>query len=494
MSFSRRRIAEAVPGQMGHRLTVRAGGARLAMAASGVAEVIGARQMTRVPNGPPGLLGVIHLRGTVLPVLSLRQMLDAAQPAGAVERIVVLRHDPPLGLAVEAVEALQAVEHAGPLPEAGRLLLEQADGGTSLDLSAMLEARFATAFRGAARQAPQRPEAVAGTSAAARQEQSFLAFTLAGQDYALPLESVAEVLALPAAIATLPQTDQVLLGVFILREAVLPALSLRLLLGLPDRPRLGSEQIVVTHVAGQRMALVVDRISAILRVAGDRVGPAPSLFNKGGGEARIGHVLRQPDGRGLVAILSPACLLADDRVARHLVVADQQEDKSMATAASTGAQAEGRERFLVIRLGNESYGLPISAVDEVVRLPGTLTRLPRAPAYVQGVLNLRGRVIPVIDQRRRFAVPGEGETRGRIVVLTLGKLQAGFAVDAVTEILEVEPGEILPSPDLSEAGAGQFDRALERDGRVILLIDPAALLSLAEADLLRDLTANPSPP
>jgi purine-binding chemotaxis protein CheW len=112
------------------------------------------------------------------------------------------------------------------------------------------------------------------------------------------------------------------------------------------------------------------------------------------------------------------------------------------------------------------------------------------------VLNLRGRVIPVIDQRRRFAVAGEGEAGGRIVVVTLGKLQAGFAVDAVSEILEAEPGDILPAPELPEGDTRLFDRAIavERDGRVILLIEPAALLNMAETDLLRDLAASSSPP
>ncbi|MGG5890197.1 chemotaxis protein CheW [Falsiroseomonas sp. HC035] len=476
-------------GQGGHRLTVRAGGVRLALAASGVAEVIRPRRMTRVPNGPPGLLGVIPLRGSVLPVLSLHQLLGRAGPVeAAAARIVVLRHDPPLGLAVDAVESFEAVD--GPAPSGpGRLTLEPADGAEDLDLAAILQARFAPAVRGAAGRAEPRPQVRAGPAAAAQPDQAFLAFTLAGQDFALPLDSVAEVLTLPASIAALPQTEQLLLGVFTLREAVLPALSLRLLLGLPDRPPTGRDQIVVTQVAGQRMALVVDRISTILRVAPDRVGPAPSLFNTGGGEARIGQVLRQADGRGVVAILSPAGLLADNRVAAQLAAVDQQKDDSMATAASTPAAA--RERVLVIRLGGESYGLPIGAVDEVVRRPGMLPRLPKAPDYVQGLLNLRGRVIPVIDQRRRFGVAGDSEGGERILVLTLGRLQAGFTVDAVTEILEVAPADILLAPDLAGTGAGLFDRAIEREGRVILLIDPAALLNQAEADLLRDLTTNP---
>lgn len=165
---------------------------------------------------------------------------------------------------------------------------------------------------------------------------------------------------------------------------------------------------------------------------------------------------------------------------------------AMAGTITTTTLGAARERFLVIRLGDETYGLPITAVDEVVRFPATLTRLPRAPDYVQGVMSLRGRIIPIIDQRRRFSVTGEGSGDARrIVVVTLGALQAGFTVDAVSRILEVDADALMPAPELVDEGGRLFDRAVktDREGDVILLIDPRALLDRAEADLLRDLTA-----
>jgi len=470
----------------GHRLTVMAGDARVAIAAAGVAEVIRGPRITRVPNGPAGLLGVMHLRGAVLPVVSLRRLLRAEDGSGEADRVVVLRRDPPVGLAVDSVESLRATEAGAAEPADGRLLLDQADGARWLDLDAALGAHFA-AFRvqAQARATPGRAEA---RPAAAAEELAFLAFGLAGQDYALPLGAVAEVLALPAELTALPRTDEVLLGVFPLRGAVLPALSLRALLGLPGRTLTGAERVVVARIGRHRLALVVDRLDVILRAPRDRVAPAPSLFNRGAGEARIDAVLRLEDGRGLISLLAPERVLADERVARLLAETDQDKDETMASPSPTAA----RERFLVIRLGGESYGLPIAAVDEVVRLPESLTRLPKAPAYVRGVMSLRGRVIPVIDQRRRFAVEAEGTAGGRVVILTLGPLQAGFAVDAASEILEVEADDLLPAPDLSEGGGRVFDRAarVARGGEVLLLIDPAALLDRAEADLLRDLTAN----
>jgi len=467
------------------RLTVRAGGARIAMAAEGVAEVIRAPRITRMPHGPPGLLGVTHLRGLVLPVVSLGALVGDDSQA-EVTRVVVLRRDPPIGLAVDAVEALKDAGEDGAEAQHGRLLLDDADGARWFDLDEALQDRF-SAFR-AARRTPERQVAASPLVATAVLDLAFLGFVLAGQDYALPLDAVAEVMSVPKAIAALPQTEAVLIGVFELRDEVLPVVSLRALLGLEQRAVQSDDRIIVVRIEGRRLALLVDRISVILRAARDAVGPAPSLFNRASGEARIDSVLRLPDGRGLVSILAPERILADDRVSRLLAETADQKDTAMASTTS----ATTRERFLVIRLGDETYGLPIAAVDEVVRLPETLTRLPKAPAYVQGVMSLRGKVIPVIDQRQRFSVSGQaaGEAR-RVVVLTLGELQAGFAVDAVSRILEVEAGDLMPAPELSGDGDRLFDRAarVEREGDVILLIDPRALLERAEADLLRDLTA-----
>jgi len=471
------------------RLTVRVGAARVAMAAEGVAEVIRAPRITRVPHGPPGLLGVTHLRGLVLPVVSLGALLGDESPPDTT-RVVVLRRDPPLGLAVDSIEALKTAQDDGAEAAHGQLLLDDGSGARWFDLDAALQDRF-SAFR-AARAAPER-EVVSRPAVTATHDLAFLGFVLDGQDYALPLEAVAEVMAVPKTIAALPRTEAVLVGVFQLRDAVLPVVSLRALLGLDQRDAQPDDRVVVVRIGDHRLALLVDRISVILRAARDAVGPAPTLFNRAAGEARIDSVLRLPDGRGLVAILAPERIFADDRVSQLLAETADQKDTAMASTTS----ATTRERFLVIRLGEESYGLPIAAVDEVVRLPETLTRLPKAPAYVQGVMSLRGKVIPVIDQRRRFSVSGEatGEAR-RVVVVTLGGLQAGFTVDAVARILEVEAGDLMPAPELSGDGGRLFDRAarLEREGDVILLIDPRALLERAEADLLRDLTAkSPAP-
>src|SRR5947207_14366443 len=110
-----------------------------------------------------------------------------------------------------------------------------------------------------------------------------------------------------------------------------------------------------------------------------------------------------------------------------------------------GEAASGEERQLVVfQLGAELYGVEISRVHEIIRLQ-TVTKVPRAPSFVEGVINLRGKVIPVVDLRRRFGLPTADHTRAsRIVVVELGDQVVGIIVDGVSEVLRVNTSTIEP--------------------------------------------------
>ena len=132
----------------------------------------------------------------------------------------------------------------------------------------------------------------------------------------------------------------------------------------------------------------------------------------------------------------------------------------------------------------------------MIRAPDKLTRLPRAPAFVEGVMNVRGRVIPVIDQRRRFEIDAAGGRRTRIVVVRIGESDAGFLVDGVSEVLRVPAGQLRAAPDLVTSESKVIDRVanLEVEGRIYLLIDPQELLDRAEQDMLAGLSGDMTAP
>lgn len=142
----------------------------------------------------------------------------------------------------------------------------------------------------------------------------------------------------------------------------------------------------------------------------------------------------------------------------------------------------GDERQLVVfQLGAEFYGVDIARVHEIIRLQ-TITRVPRAPAFVEGVINLRGKVIPVVDLRRRFGLESSEHTRAsRIVVVEIGDNVVGVIVDGVSEVLRVTGASIEPpSPVVAGIESEYIYGIAKLDDRLVILLDLDRVLVLAD--------------
>jgi methyl-accepting chemotaxis protein len=134
-------------------------------------------------------------------------------------------------------------------------------------------------------------------------------------------------------------------------------------------------------------------------------------------------------------------------------------------------------------------GVPIGLVREIVRMM-EITAVPDAPDYVEGVINLRGRIIPVIDLRKRFREPGiAAHKRNRILVAELEGRLVGLIVDAANEVLKIAPSEIEPPPELLRENDLSYVTGLgKRAGKLIILVDVEKILSRGELGRLSELT------
>jgi purine-binding chemotaxis protein CheW len=138
----------------------------------------------------------------------------------------------------------------------------------------------------------------------------------------------------------------------------------------------------------------------------------------------------------------------------------------------------GEEQVVVLELAGEAYGVEIERVQEIIRMQ-PITRVPNGPAGVEGVTNLRGRVIPVLDLRQRFALAQTPATRqSRIVVAELGEHAVGLVVDGVSEVLRVPADAVEPPSSLVTGSDSLYLRGVAKiDERLVLLLDLARLLS-----------------
>ncbi|MBU0983142.1 MAG: chemotaxis protein CheW [candidate division Zixibacteria bacterium] len=135
-------------------------------------------------------------------------------------------------------------------------------------------------------------------------------------------------------------------------------------------------------------------------------------------------------------------------------------------------------QLVSFRLGEESFGVDILCVQEINRMVD-ITRLPETPHYCEGVINLRGRVIPIIDTRKRFNMPAvERDKNTRIIVCDVDGSLAGMIVDAVEEVLRI-PGSTLeaPPPIVTSLDSDYIQGVARIDGRLLMFVDVNELVS-----------------
>lgn len=142
----------------------------------------------------------------------------------------------------------------------------------------------------------------------------------------------------------------------------------------------------------------------------------------------------------------------------------------------------GDERqYVSFVLAEEEYGVPIVKVQEIIRFT-QLTRVPHTSEFLEGVLNLRGRVIPVIDLRRRFALPeAERDRNTRIVVVEVEGRTVGVIVDGVSEVLQISKADIEPPPPLGTRVRTDFIEGMGKVGdRLVILLEIDKMLTSEE--------------
>ena len=164
------------------------------------------------------------------------------------------------------------------------------------------------------------------------------------------------------------------------------------------------------------------------------------------------------------------------------------------TTQKAVTENEGKEmlqevQLACFRVGAELYALDIMRIKEIIR-PQKLTSVPKAPSFIEGVINLRGAVIPVADMRKRFDQPIDEDSRkNRIVICSLSRRNIGLLVDEVKEVRRFTRKDIAPSPQFIQGEHADYFLGVARhDDDLILLVDLEKVLSSEEKIELHTLT------
>ncbi len=143
-------------------------------------------------------------------------------------------------------------------------------------------------------------------------------------------------------------------------------------------------------------------------------------------------------------------------------------------------------QIVVFELCTEFYGVDIAKVESIIKMQ-PITQMPHAPIFVEGVTNLRGKVLPVIDLRKRFGLaPQAAGKNSRIIVVSVNRVEVGMIVDGVSEVLTVPEGAVEAAPQITTTVDSTFITGIAKlDQRLVILLDLGCILSGQEQESLQ---------
>jgi purine-binding chemotaxis protein CheW len=465
-----------------------------------VQEIIRVPEIVKVPKSPSSLMGLANLRGKVLPVVNLRKVFGLADKSlDEANRVVVVDLGQVLGFLVDNVYSVIEVEETkiesaediqsivksdflkGVIKDVGRFKMVM-----MLDLEKVVEKEFSQAIQTSSQEYEVRSFEKTEEEEdikEAKEERQFVSFLVAGEEYAIPIESVQEIVSVPEHITKVPNSESTILGIMNLRNKVLPLASLRRLFGFPEESLTEQSRIVVLSLGELSVGIVVDNVREVLRVPEALIEPVPPIIVQNETNFEITEICRLNDGKRLVSIISVPNLFKHKDIKE--VLSSMEEKKELEETQEEMLEEE--EQFVIFKLENQEYAVPIENVQEIVRVPEELTRVPKTPDFVEGVINLRGSVLPVIDLRKRFDLPEkQRDDHQRILVFVFDNVSIGFIVDSVSEVLKIPKSVIQKSPEILGERTKIFPRVanLEKQKRMVQIIEPREILNKEELNEL----------
>lgn len=482
-----------------------------------VLEIVRVPETVAVPLTPPSLVGLANLRGSVLPVLDLRRILALPESDyNEATRVIVVDAGRPVGLVVDKVARVLNVEdrHIETAEQVRATIDAELLNGVAknidgqdliqlLDIDRSIRSEFSTVIEavsvanGSVGGVAELADAGAGSDEEDDTSQ-LVSFVVDGQEYAFDIAEVEEIVRVPEEISQVPHAERHVLGLINLRGQLLPLVSLRRMFALHESELTEHNRILVVSLqhGGTRresVGIVVDQVREVLRVPQDVQDKVPSLLRQGSEMDEIGAVCRLDGGKRLVSVLSAGALFQHPSIQQAIDTRDREMQESDMQGEVVGDDVrddveDDETQLVVFVLADQEFSVSIDSVQEITRVPEEMTRVPKTPDFIEGLVNLRGSVLPVLDMRTRFGLERMPRNdRQRILVLDLNGVRTGFVTDAVLEVLRLSRALIESAPPLSDEQARIMGRVVNfRDRkRMIQVLDVDELLDKSEVSAVR---------
>lgn len=456
-----------------------------------VKEIIRVPDITKVPNAPSYLEGACNLRGNVLPIIDGRNRFNLERKiTDENSRILVIDVDgKATGMVVDKVSEVLRVNTAD--IEAPPQIVKNVDsnylnGIVKLDngirLIMLIDVVSALSIHNTERNQSNgqgdshKNSTLNNTNAESVAEEQLVSFLLDKEEYAIGIMKVKEIIRVPQ-IVKVPNCENYIEGVISLRNDLLPIINLRTYFGMSHLEINDHTRILVVDMGDVTAGIMVDKISEVLRVQSSIIQPPPKFASHSGEQLK--GVAKLNNGKRIILILEPSKLISAEEIGDingSGRICEQSSDQK-----SIASKMLDEERLVTFKIDMEEYGVKIANVQEINRMTD-ITKIPRAPHYIEGIVNLRGNIIPALDLRKLFQLPEKQTTDAtRIIIVDLDGKGTGIVVDSVSEVLRFDKTLIETPPDILSSGIGsdyiEGVGKLDHGNRMILILDISKVLS-----------------
>lgn len=460
-----------------------------------VQEVIRMPSLTRVPRAPVYVDGMTNLRGRVLPVIDARTKfgMEMAETGDSQRVIVIDAGGTAAGLNVDSVSEVLRVDKQYIEPAPASILNEM--GKTHirgvvrindaqklvmiLDVASLFEQEIISGS------SLQRIRSEVEDSGAVINEMQLVSFLVGTEEFGLDIGIVKEIIR-PPDIVKFPNVPEYIKGIISLRDTLMPVVDLRTKLNVGTDEITERTRVVVVDITGSRIGLIVDRVFEVIRVPKVIIFSPPPMIHSDCDE-KITGIIRMDDGKRIIMLIDPQNIINH----QDLQEITSQNKSAKSEYDQSSLQNMEEEQLVVFTLAGEQFGVRIAQVQEITKL-SQITKVPQTLKFVQGVVNLRGDVIPLIDLRKRFEIETHGYTdRTRIIVSDVTDKKVGIIVDEVLEVLRIPNNRLEVVPGLlNESQTGAYMEGIVNLGdRTIISLNLENVLAEEEWKLLNEIEA-----
>jgi purine-binding chemotaxis protein CheW len=462
-----------------------------------VKEIIRVPEITKVPNAPVYIEGACNLRGNVLPIIDGRSRFNMNKKANDENsRVLVIDlNGKATGVVVDKVSEVMRVNTAD-IEDAPQIVknvdsdyingVVKLDNGNRLvmlvDVAKAVSPDGAGADFKAIKQAgsvQQQDAQLNDAGAEAVDEEQLVSFLLDQVEYAIGIMQVKEIIRVPE-IVKVPNCEAYVEGVVSIRNNLLPMINLRTYFGLSPQEITDYTRVLVVDMGSFTAGIMVDKVSEVLRISASIIQPPPRFSTQSGEQLK--GVAKLNNGKRMILMLEPSKLMS---AAEYTTISGTTVDNMQnESEKSLAGQLVDEEQLVTFKIDLEEYGVKITNVQEINRMT-EITKIPRAPRYIEGIVNLRGNIISALDLRILFGLAQKPKTDAtRIIIIDSNGKKTGIVVDSVSEVLRFEKTLIEAPPAILSSGVDSDYVAgvgkLNGGKRMILILNLDKVLSFKE--------------